>query len=941
MGVWLVGVSALALAAPAFAQSEMKTFSSPKGEELEEFVVTGSRITRDGYEAPTPVTTLAADALQARAPSNIPDALNQLPQFRNSLSNTQSVTWNANSPNQGNYLNLRGLGTTRSLIMLDGVRVPPTSFAGGVDINTLPQALVERVDVVTGGASAAYGSDALVGVVNFVLDKDFTGLKGSIQGGTSIYGDNRSYKAMLTGGRSFADGRGHIEGSIEHYDLEGINSTSRENGRKFIQYTTRSANGVNNITTFENVRFAATTLGGYINSGPLAGYEFLPGGSVQRMPVGTPTTNPLYVVGGGGGYFMGHTLVSGLRTDQAFGRISYDITPNINAHIQVSLAESRNKLNTRVDQRFGNSLDGLTIFADNAFLNPDVRAALGSTPSFQMSRISYDTPINNVDTLNNSQNINVGFDGNFEAFDRQWTWSANYVYGRNYLRTGVNEFNSRRYYAAVDAVRAPNGSIVCRVTLTNPGLYPGCEPLNLFGQGAPSQDAIGYVNGRSQYQVVNQMDIVAANMSGDVFNLPAGPVSIAFGAEARRQTLEETSNSDPAKAGAVDYTGIRGLPKGVMISNFTNIGIASGEVTVKEAYAEVAIPVLKDLPFAQSLDLNGAARITDYSTSGRVVTWKAGLSYVPFEDLRFRTTVSRDITAPSLYQLFQGTQVVTNLDNDIHTNTSVNYVNESGGNPNLTPEIGSMVVMGLVYSPSWAPGFRASIDSFNLLIEDAIGTSGQGVLNRDCEASNGTSPSCALIIRPGPFSDRSPANSMTRVLNRALNQAKTYQMGFDLEASYRMPMSVFNDSWGGNIQFRALATNLQSSKSKQNAVVATQSNLGTAAAPKLNGSIEANYDNGPFTLRVSQRYTGKYKRSLVDNFTNYAVGPNVAYTDLTANYKFGTENNYEAFLTVQNLFNKKPPLIADSANPGLQFPTARAYYDVVGTYFTVGVRFRR
>jgi iron complex outermembrane receptor protein len=932
----LLGVSLATLATPVFAQSR----DSSAMAEVDQVVVTGSRIVKNGFQAPTPVTTLAAEALQQRAPSNIPDALNQLPQFRGSSSNSRSVTWNANSPNQGNYLNLRGLGTTRSLILLDGVRVPPTSFAGGVDINTLPQALVQRVDVVTGGASAAYGSDALVGVVNFILDKNFNGIKGSVQGGTSTYGDANSYKATLVGGMPFAGGKGHLEGSIEHYRSLPVASSDRANGTKQIQYTSAAINGITNSTTFTGVRFAKTTFGGYINTGPLSGYEFLPGGGIQVMPLGTPTTNPTYVVGGGGAYFHDHTLISGLRTDQAFGRASYDLTPDITAHAQVSLAESRNTLNTRVQEDFAGANDGLTIFSDNAFLQPSVRTALGSTQSFQMSRISYDTPINYVDTLNDSVNANVGFDGHFDAFNRSWKWDLNYVYGRNYLRTGVNEFNNRKFFAAVDAARDPSGAIVCRVTLTNPGLYPGCVPINLFGVGAPSQAAINYVSGRSQYQAVNAMQIVAANISGDLFDLPAGAVSIAFGGEVRKQTLRETSNSDPGQAAAVDYTGIRGLPANVQQYNFTNIGIAAGVVKVKEAYAEVAIPLLKDLPLVKSLDLNLAGRVTDYSTSGRVETWKVGMSYVPFTDLRIRATVSRDITAPTLYQLFQGKQVVANLDIDLHTGASAQYTNEVSGNSKLTPEIGSMVVAGFVYSPSWLPGFTTSVDGYSLYITDAIGSTNQGQLNRDCELSGGTAPQCAFIIRPFPFSDRSIANNMQRVLNSSLNQAKVFQSGIDIESSYRMPLSNLSDSLNGTIEFRGLATIMTANRTKANASTATANNLDVGSNPRLSGSIEANYENGPLMLRISQRYTGESRRSVTSIFTNYNILPNVAYTDVTANYKFGEDRKYEGFVTVQNLFNKQPPLQADSANPGLQFPTNRAVYDVYGRYYTVGLRFR-
>jgi iron complex outermembrane receptor protein len=210
-----------------------------------------------------------------------------------------------------------------------------------------------------------------------------------------------------------------------------------------------------------------------------------------------------------------------------------------------------------------------------------------------MSRIGMmDTPQYKGDSLNDTGSVNLGVDGDFDAFGKNWKWDASYVWGRNYLRTNVNEFDTRRFYAAIDAVRDGAGNIVCGVTVRNPGLMPGCTPMNIFGVGSPSAASTAYVMGRSQYQAVNQMQIVAANISGDVFELPAGPVSIAFGAEARKQTLRQTSNTDPALAPLVDYTGIRGVPLtpsggiNALISNFTNIGVASGEVTVKEAYSK-------------------------------------------------------------------------------------------------------------------------------------------------------------------------------------------------------------------------------------------------------------------------------------------------------------------------------------------------------------------
>ena len=926
-----------ALSAPAFAQSDAATPSA----DVESVVVTGSRIVRDGFQAPTPVTTLAADDLQNRAPTNIPDALNQLPQFRGSSSHTRSVTWNVNSPNQGNYLNLRNLGITRSLILLDGVRVPPTSYAGGVDVNILPQALVQRVDVVTGGASAAYGSDAVVGVVNFILDKNFTGIKGSVQAGTSKYNDGNSYKATVAAGTPFAGGRGHIEGSAEVLRSDPISNNQRANGNKQILRVGRTQNGISVRETFFGTRFSNLTDGGYILSGPLAGFQFLPGGAVARLQLGTSTGSNAYTVGGEGTFHRNTTLISELDTSQIFGRVSYDLTDKINVHAQMALAETANKLNPRIITNTANSVNQLTIFADNPFLNPTVRTALGTTPSFTMSRLDFDTELSRAKTLNDAQNYNIGLDGTFNAVGRDWKWDANYVYGRNYLRTRSSEFNMRRMFAAVDAGRDPTtGAIVCRANIVSPGSFPGCVPINFFGVGSPSQAAYDYVTWNSQYRAVNSMNIGAVNLSGDLFDMPAGPVSIAFGGEVRNQTLHLTSSSDPALAPAVAAgynTIVRGVPAGALISSSTNIGIANGDVQVKEAYAELAIPLLKDLPFAQSLDLNLAGRITDYSTSGTVETWKVGLSYQPFNDLRLRTTVSRDIAAPTLYQLFQGPTVESNQGLDVHTGGTTVRITETRGNSSLAPEVGSVVVAGAVYSPSYLPGFTASIDGYSIYITGAIAATTAATLNDQCEASNGTADVCQFIFRPGPFSDRSLANSWTRVIQTNLNQSKVFQSGFDVEASYRFQLSDLVSSWPGALQLRGLASVVTANRAKVSATALTQNQLGVGNNPRIAGQIEANYINGPFSLRLSNRWTGKAKATLTSVDLNYPMEPNVSYTDVNVAYKF---RNQELFLNVQNLFDTQPPLSPDGANPGFQFPTNRAKYDVMGRYYTVGIRFK-
>jgi outer membrane receptor protein involved in Fe transport len=943
-----------ALGGPAFAQSGSAQ-AGPAEAGVEEIVVTGSRIVRNGFQAPTPVTTLASDALQNRAPSNIPDALNQLPQFRGSQSNNQSVTWNANSPATGNYLNLRGLGTQRSLILLDGVRVPPTSFSGGVDTNTLPQALVERVDVVTGGASAAYGSDAVVGVVNFILDKNFTGIKGSIQGGTSTYGDDNSYKGMLAAGTSFAGGRGHVEGSLEHYRSMGLMQRDRPLGRQGILVVGAGTAANPNITLWD-VNFANTTFGGLINSGPLAGYEFVPGGDIRRMDPGQSIPrNPNYMVGGGGGsYDTSHGLAPSLRTDQAFGRVSYDLAPNVNVHAQLALAETRTRMNIHPDERFAGTATGVVIFRDNPFLLPSVVQRLGATESFQFSRISErDIPPYFNTVTANSINANVGADGTFSVAGKEFNWDANYVRGVNYLRSKINEFNSQRFYAAVDAARDPAGNIVCRANLIAPGSYPGCVPMNLFGVGAPSQAAIDYAMGVSQYQVVNRMSIAAVNLSGDLFNLPAGPLSIAIGGEMRKQDLDQESNASPGDAPSVSYANIRGVPPGVLISNFTNVGTAEGSVKVKEAYAETVVPILRDAPFARSLEINGAARITDYSTSGTVVTWKVGLNYAPFDDLRIRATQSRDIAAPSLYQLYQGGTVATNIMADPHTGIQRAWTTVTQGNPNLTPEKGTMTVFGAVYSPSWLPGFTMSADYYGLLITDAIGALGSVQVVQDCEDSGGTAPICANVIRPFPFSNRTPDNFPLTIYTGAFNQAKIFQSGIDVEMAYRFPMSTFFDSWSGTLELRGLLSIGLENETKSSARNPTVSNMGAGQNAKYRGQIEGTYVNGPLTIRLAHRATGHARRSVTQIYADqYDQNPNRWYTDMNINYKLdglrfvdavtgGSGTSKELFLTVQNLFNTQPPIVADCCSPKLQIATSKALYDTVGRYYTIGLRFRR
>jgi iron complex outermembrane receptor protein len=882
--------------------------------------------------------------LQQSAPSNLPDGLNQLPQFSGSRSETQSAGLTAISPNAGNYLNLRNLGFVRSLILLDGQRVPPTSFEGTVDTNVLPQALVQRVDVVTAGASAAYGSDALTGVVNFVLDKKFTGLKGSVQGGISEYDDRKSYRVSLAGGTPVLDGRGHVLFSVEHYQADGIpDQATRPN---YASQPIAFGNGTTvPFRTEYDSRITNSTFGGLILSGPLANMKFEPNGSLSRFDRGSVTPVLNLSLGGDGALLLGASLVGSLRTDQVFARASYDFTDNVTGFVQAAFGESRTRYNhIGVDSRFGN----MTIFSGNAYLRPEIQAALsaGNSPSFTFSRTFLESGPKVVDILNGSFSLFAGLEGKLRG---DWTWRATYAGGQSIMRAEhTRNPDNTRLAAATDAVRDASGNIVCRVTVTNPGAFPGCVPINLFGVGAPSQASLAYIYGQdSQYQARNDLHDVAFDVRGTVYELPAGPLLAAVGAEYRTQSLKMTSNADPALP--LNTVGLRGFASGQGLFGNTNQGMSNGEQNVVEGFVEVQAPILRGLPLAESLDLNGAVRVTKYSTSGRVETWKVGFSYVPVSDLRIRGTLSRDIRAPTLQELFAGEQLSARTFNDVHTNSSGDITTLRSGNRDLVPEIGRTETIGVVYSPSWLSGFTASVDYYNIEIKGAITLTDVVQINQDCEDSNGTGPSCALISRPNPFSDRSLANRVRQIRLAPLNLAQIYTHGLDVDAGYRFPLS---NIWSGSdsvITLRALVNYAPSYKirQKEGLAPAQQAGLGGVANagtgnPKFRGAFSLNYANGPLTVNLQQRYIGKIKRSLLANsvYVDNDIGA-VQYTNLAVSYKFqAMGRDLEVFSNVNNLFNKAAPLVPSTTLPGIRYPTLASLYDVVGRYYTAGLRFQ-
>jgi len=957
--VLLCGCATWATAVHAQEQSQTTTAVPDNGTdqqkpelaqaETDAIVVTGSRITQHGYAMPTPVTVLTAQLLEQSAPSNLPDALNKTPQFQNSLGQATSLT-NADRPYSGNYLDLRGVGPVRALVLLDGRRVPPTSYEGTVDTNLLPQLLVQRIDVVTAGASAVYGSDAVSGVVNFVLDTKFNGVKGVAQRSVSQRGDNGGYRTGIAAGTGFANDRGHVEFSVERFVSDGIPSKKDRPGQSSDYLFLGSGTAADPYKIYPNTNFSFVSRGGLAVSGPFAGQQFLPGGVLAPFNPGTIIGNRGLATGGedSASSSNGNTVLSAsLKTLQSFGRLSYEIVDGVEAYVQGGYAESRNHYNALED----NFRVFIPIYSGNPYLSDAAQAQLTATntPSFTINRA--DDRVSNldtyVDTVNRAYNLTAGFKGDISP---RLHFEAYYTHGDTKLKTRRNESENTRFFAAIDAVdqgefqnNVANGNIVCRVTLTNPGLYPGCTPLNLLGEGSSSPEALAWQQGITRFAVRNKLDEWNVNVGGDVVDLWAGPLAINIGADYRKQSLEQTSNADPSIP--LDITGLRGISPNAARFVYTNVGVANGSYNVKEVYGEFALPLLRDAAFAKSLDLNGAIRYTDYSTSGSVVTWKAGLTYAPIPSIRFRGTVSRDIRAPTLYDFFAGRSFNSTVLNDRLTGVSGVATTFGGGNLQLKPEIAKTYTAGVVLQPDFLPGFSLSADYYDLTIRNAITSLDAGTIADTCFASGGTDPVCSRIVRPFPTSNTTTANFPTSVDVSPINGASLHTRGIDVDASYD-----FNLDMGAtpvSVRLQGLANYDLKFISATGASQAGRTFDTTSAFPRMRLTMNATLSTEHADLFIQGRYFTRTKLSdLALAGSGYGVfdpvhAPAAFYMDMTlTGHIDGLGGSISPFISVNNLLDKKPPLIPAVANPGVTYPTILALYDVVGRAVTAGVRFK-
>ena len=916
-------VLALAVAAALSAQSVLAQGSA---EGIESITITGSRIQRDGYSAPTPVTVLTQDAIKSVAPVDISESLSLMPQFTTSGQPSTAVQ----------YANLRNIGSARTLVLLDGRRHVPTFSTGVVDLTTIPTALIGRTEIVTGGASASWGSDAVSGVVNLMLRDDLEGIVGNAQYGESRFHDDESQSVSLAGGTGFANGRGHVLVGAEYANSEGIEASippyvSRPNvaARGSVRSNNYAAGDPQFIYS-SDVRRSDVFDGGLITSGPLRGTKFLPGGETGQFGYGTVYGNAM--IGGTDNKFEapvpGGDIKPPYERKSFLTRITYDFTDTIEGLFEYNYSESlskgysilgRNQGGTGANNgctetgysgsRFGN----INVAIDNAFLPQSVRDQMLSNNinCFNFGRSFRESEMGIFHTNDGSPEIHRFVLGLSGEFGSGWSWDAYYQHGDSsfYQERGRN-IHSIRFQAAADSVFDANGDIVCRVNIdTNLGNDdPACVPFNMFGFGSPSDEAQRYVTGTSWLDQDIKQKVAAFNVNGDLMEGWAGPISAAFGYEYRKEEINATV--DPDSDQDIWQTSNR---KGI-----------AGSYDVNEVYAEVAVPLIAGASFADSMELSLAARSTDYSSSGEVTTWKIGGTWDVNDELRFRVSQSRDIRAGNLGELFTPTAVALTFVTD--PRDSINRVTQqiTRGNPSVDPEKADTFTAGVVFSPSFLDGLQLSVDYYSIELEGQIGTlSSQEIVNQ-CYL-NGLQQFCANITE-------GVNGVIENVDNSYFNLDRFETSGFDIQGSYSMPLA------GGDLSVRATTTYLKESTQIFLTNGSSLDSAGEFQNPKWKSFWNLSYNRGNFGVTVDWRWYGggNIDNRYIEGFagvwgSNIKDIGSVHYTGLNFTYDLSDLTGNESttvFLRIDNVFDKEAP-----------FPLQSAFNDNYGRGYRGGVSF--
>ena len=997
---------AIALAAAQLANAQ---------DELQEVTVTGSRISQaNGMTTPTPVTAVSVDELKQMSPGSIVESLSQLPQF---FGNQSADQVNGGQNSGGSNVNLRGVGVNRTLVLLDGRRVVSSNRFGTVDVNMFPEALLKGTEIVTGGASATYGTDAVAGVVNFLLDTEMVGLKAHLQGGETTRWDGKNYEASLAYGRQLGE-RWHVLGAVGVTDTDAIDSFGSLKDRDYYRQTSRvtnpDPNGPREIilpyvspTNFTNtgviVEPPNTTLAPSTQAilAQLNRLTFNPDGTVSPLPftgVGSLNAGCLCYASPTQNYGVDsdEDVTSGYKRTNAFLYTSFDVTDNFKTYFQGIHGTTRAD-----DRRESVSLLSVwqaRLYADNPYLPASVKQTMAGLPAnrnfvgfgfFGLDQPG--TPLGDSRQITDNE-MDSGTLGFKTQLAGNWKLDGYYQYGRTVQDFIThNGIRTDRLPLSLDVVADANGKPVCRVSLPQfdpTGIFKGCVPVNLLGglqNITPEARAwIQDVN-KDARQWTNQ-HVAELVVTGDVWDgWGAGAIGSAFGVSYRKDKLEQRT-LDPAdefpalpdgtllsdlgiapaslrgivpqgeSGGVAGYNGIPGLRfvptgfKGDSNSSsvlFSSLRAIAGGYSVKEAFTEFHIPVLKDLPFAKSLEFSTAGRWASYSGSGSIWAWKLGASWALNDQFRIRATQSRDVRAATLRERFDQTRGGVNVQDPANANITVTTASFSGGNPEVTPEAADTTTVGIVYQPSFIEGFSTSVDWYRIDIADAIGQLTSQNVVTGC--FNGDASLCQYVHRR----DDQPSGVIERVDNLFINLATQYISGVDLETSYRRNVEWFGSS-AQSLTWRFYATYLDHNwiqnkgGPRDERVGQLGPGITTGPLPRYKFTTNVNYRIGPISAFLQGRWIddGMLDRLRVESTTNIPNSiddnsvPSTFYVDMNLGYKPGSDENLNIYLNVTNLLDRAPVSTPDIIGRAGTTEFTPGLYDTVGRRFVLGLNYR-
>jgi outer membrane receptor protein involved in Fe transport len=975
----------------------------------ETIVVTGSRIVSPNITSLAPVQVVGEQDIDKAGAVNVQEVLLENPSLGTPLLSTTNSAFLTSGAGSAT-IDLRDFGTNRTLVLINGRRVVGgVPISANVDLNVIPTQFIERIDILTGGASSLYGSDAVAGVVNFIYKRNFEGLQLEGQYGITEKGDWPRYQISATAGANFADDRGNVMIHLGYSDDKGLLSRQRKNTR------------VDDLSAFFLYYDPAqyfTEYEPYFSSFPVQGRFDVNGTSTNKddFTFGpTGVLQPCFTTNGSGcsnarGSGTGpngfnrqffRTLSTPVKRWLFAERAHFDLTDNISFITEVTY--SKTKAHTDIEPV---PLDVAQIFKATArapvqsviqgpggpvtVLNPFIPAAMipfladrdgDGLFDIGFSRRLAEFGTRSYDAHRHFFRIVAGFEG--KLFNDRWNWDLTYNFGRSedqQISTGdINIQNFQNAFQAVQETAATGdlngngvlGDIVCASAEAR---AEGCVPINLFGAGSAAPAAVTYVAADIDQSNRMTQQVVNANLSGSLIDLPAGPLGLAIGAEYRKEQGEQNWDA------------------------LTNLGLhqgnsapdTSGEFNVKEAYAEVNVPVLKDLPFAKQLNLRAAGRISDYSTVGTTKTWNVGGDYAPIDDIRFRATYAKAVRAPNIGELFTGPSqtfptglvdpcngvtltstgttaaqcladpgVVANITtNGKFVQTQADKQGISGflsGNPNLGPEKAKSLTAGVVINPKSIAPLRnlvLSVDYFHIKLTNAITLpAAQSTINLCYNQANAAA--CSFITRFQVPTGSSSAGALRFVNSAAINAAVQNTSGIDTVLQYRTSLDSLMSGLSANARiswthyFKGYIIALPGdTKNPYVGEVGTSRN-------KANGTIAFN------TRKVGVSFTGTYiGKALEDdrfidaaNVTRarFGLGPPLAHDAIVIPAEFYLDSqvsftpirNYEFYVGVDNLLdNKAPNLLSSTTFNNTGSDTAAAVYDIFGRRYYAGVRLK-